>query len=135
MRAHPRIEDTDGLPRGKLGIGFATELFGLTARAIRFYEDRGLVTSARDEYNVRWYDSDARDRLTWIVALRQADVSLAEIARVLEANAVNERASRALEALKRRRTELGELLSAVDTEIARLIEMPVCARRRLHGSR
>jgi DNA-binding transcriptional MerR regulator len=61
------------------GISTVCELFGLTPRAVRFYEDRGLVQSRRDRFNCRSYDSRARARLEQIAAYRQAGLSIEDI--------------------------------------------------------
>lgn len=61
------------------GISTVCELFGLTPRAVRFYEDRGLVQSRRDRFNCRSYDTRARARLEQIAAYRQADLSIEDI--------------------------------------------------------
>jgi DNA-binding transcriptional MerR regulator len=60
------------------------DLFGLTPRAIRFYEERGLLESSRDRLNWRRYDSEARRRLSLIAALRRADLSVNDIFDILE---------------------------------------------------
>jgi len=68
-----------------LGIGDVTRLFGLTARTVRFYEERGLITSIRDRLNHRRYDQSARSTLELIAQLRRAGLSIPDIRRVLEA--------------------------------------------------
>jgi DNA-binding transcriptional MerR regulator len=69
----------------RIGISEAMRLFGLTARALRFYEERGLITARRDRMNCRYYDAAGRQRLAWIASLRTAGVSLTDIADVLDA--------------------------------------------------
>lgn len=68
-----------------LGIGDVTRLFGLTPRTVRFYEERGLVTSIRDRQNHRRYDHSARSTLELIAQLRRAGLSILDIRRLLEA--------------------------------------------------
>jgi DNA-binding transcriptional MerR regulator len=70
-------ENIHHLPR--LGMSGAMRLFGLTARALRFYEEKGLVEARRDRLNARYYDPVARGRLEWIARLRKAGVSLPDI--------------------------------------------------------
>lgn len=65
-------------------IGQLCSLFNLTPRAIRFYEERGLVTVARDGRNRRIFDHHARQRLQFIADLRRARLSLHEIRDVLD---------------------------------------------------
>lgn len=78
---------TDGnilhLPR--IRMGDAGRLFGLTARAIRLDEEKGLIAARRDRCNCRYFDDAARRRLGWISALRAAGLPLADIGRALDA--------------------------------------------------
>lgn len=57
---------------------------GLTARALRFYEARGLVAPLRTAAGRRIFARDDLERLGRIVALKQAGFSLAAIARILD---------------------------------------------------
>ncbi|ODT88984.1 MerR family transcriptional regulator [Phenylobacterium sp. SCN 70-31] len=75
------VENIHHLPR--LGMAGAMRLYGLTARALRFYEEKGLVEARRDRLNARYYDPAARRRLEWIARLRKAGVSLPDIEEVL----------------------------------------------------
>jgi DNA-binding transcriptional MerR regulator len=107
------------LPR--IGIGDAVRLYGFTPRAIRFYEERGLVEAKRDRLNVRYYDGVARRRLAWIAQLRRAGLSLQEIRAVLEAESTGGRgAQRAAVSLQSRRRALLAELRAVDEAMADL---------------
>ncbi|WP_304166169.1 MerR family transcriptional regulator [Phenylobacterium aquaticum] len=83
-----------------------SELFGLTPRAIRFYEERGLVESGRDMFNRRLYDMPARERLRAIAELRRAGLGLEEIEGVLTLEDGEARNARIVEALDRRRDQL-----------------------------
>jgi len=76
-----------------------SELYGLTPRAIRFYEERGLVESGRDMFNRRLYDMAARE-------LRRAGLGLEEIEGILTVEDGDERNVRILDALDRRRGQL-----------------------------
>jgi MerR family transcriptional regulator, repressor of the yfmOP operon len=58
---------------------------GLTPRAIRYYEELGLLEPARSEGAYRLYDGDDLERLRFIRGLRDdAGFSLAEIGQLLE---------------------------------------------------
>jgi DNA-binding transcriptional MerR regulator len=83
-----------------LSLAEAKGVFGLTARALRLYEDEGLISAHRDRQNARQYDLTARRRLSWIAPLRRAGVSLADIRRVLDGGPerLRERAIAAVEA-------------------------------------
>ena len=65
-------------------IGDVSELFGLTPRAIRFYEERGLIWTRRDSRNRRLFDEDSRRRLQLIATLRRSHLALPEIADILD---------------------------------------------------
>ena len=54
--------------------------FGATARALRFYEDKGLLTPAR-KGQTRVYDARDRARLKLILRGRRIGFSLLEIGR------------------------------------------------------
>jgi len=66
---------------------------GLTTRAIRYYEEMGLLEpAARSEGDYRLYDASDLDRLTFIRSLRDdAGFSLAQIGQLLEDEAARER--------------------------------------------
>ena len=66
-------------------IGELCSLFGLTPRAIRFYEERGLVTASRDARNRRIFDRCARWRLQVIADLRRGGLGLDDIGELLDA--------------------------------------------------
>jgi DNA-binding transcriptional MerR regulator len=62
----------------------AAELLGVSAKALRLYEQRGLVTPRRTAAGWRVYGPDEIARAAEIIALRAIGLSLAQIARVLE---------------------------------------------------
>jgi DNA-binding transcriptional MerR regulator len=107
------------LPR--LGMSNAMRLFGLTARALRFYEERGLIEARRDRLNTRFYDPVARRRLEWISRLRRAGVSLPDIREVLHAEDSEERGREcALRKLESRREALQRDLAMLDEVVLEL---------------
>ena len=97
---------------------------GLTSRALRFYEARGLVAPVRTHSGRRLYGAAALERINQIVALKRAGLTLAQIqrmtarrpldlARLIEAQ---------LEALAARQSEIAEakqLLLSVKSRIDR----------------
>jgi DNA-binding transcriptional MerR regulator len=121
-------ENIRHLPR--LGIAGAMRLYGMTARALRFYEERGLVEARRDRLNTRYYDPAARRRLEWISRLRKAGVGLADIEAVLSADEDGQGRERALATLTARRTSLCDELSRLDDVLAEL-QQPQTPPRRL----
>ena len=72
-----------------LDIGEVARLTGLTLRALRFYEGRGLVAPLRTAGGRRVYGRGELARLNAAVALKQAGFSLGEIARMLAAKPVD----------------------------------------------
>ena len=66
---------------------------GLTTRAIRYYEEIGLLApAARSDGDYRLYDASDLDRLQFIRSLRDdAGFSLAQIGQLLEDDAARER--------------------------------------------
>jgi len=80
--AGSRLNPSNAIAWG-VTIGQLCSLFNLTPRAIRFYEERGLVTVTRDGRNRRIFDHQARQRLQVIADLRRARLSLHDIRDVL----------------------------------------------------
>lgn len=111
-------ENIHHLPR--LGMSGAMRLFGLTARALRFYEEKGLVEARRDRLNARYYDPVARGRLEWIARLRRAGVSLPDIEEVLGADEEGRGQECAMRKLERRRETLQAELGHLDGVLAEL---------------
>ena len=57
--------------------------YGLSPRALRYYEDAGLLTSIRTEgYAYRVYDENAVKRLEQILILRKLNISIKDIKRM-----------------------------------------------------
>jgi DNA-binding transcriptional MerR regulator len=98
-----------------------SRMWGVTPRALRFYEECGLIDADRDRRNRRLYDRKAVDRLELIVELRKAGVGLSDIREVLSAEGDAEEALEiALGKLEARRTDLHSALTAVDHVADRL---------------
>lgn len=98
---------------------------GLTPRAIRFYEEQGLLTpSGRSSNAYRLFDADDVERLRAIKALRDdAGFSLAEIGSLLDDERARNRARSAFHATPdadERRHLLVEALERVDRRLALL---------------
>jgi MerR family redox-sensitive transcriptional activator SoxR len=89
---------------------------GLTVRAIRYYEERGLVEPARDRYRARLYDRAARERLTRIAVLRGCGLSLEDIEAVLDDDGDDKFAT----LLSARRASLAGQLAIVDELMAQM---------------
>lgn len=63
----------------RLKIGDLARRTGKTVRALRLYEERGLLTPARTEGGFRLYGPDEVARVYWIVKLQDMGFSLAQI--------------------------------------------------------
>jgi DNA-binding transcriptional MerR regulator len=108
-----------------LRIQEVAEEVGLTARAIRYYEEQGLLEPAgRSEGDYRLYDQSDVERLRFIRGLRDdAGFSLAHIRQLLEDEAARERNRerfRATDDPDERRHILVDALERVDRQIETL---------------
>ncbi|MFL6122198.1 MerR family transcriptional regulator [Actinophytocola sp.] len=56
-------------------IGDVATAAGVSTRALRYYEEQGLLTSQRSPSGQRQYDDDAVERVRWIQALYSAGLS------------------------------------------------------------
>jgi MerR family redox-sensitive transcriptional activator SoxR len=68
----------------ELTIGETARRAGLSAPALRYYEQRGLIVSARSAGNQRRYPRHVLRRLAFITAAQRVGLSLKEIAELLE---------------------------------------------------
>ena len=67
----------------RYGIGELCDAFGVTARALRFYEDEQLITPERRGTS-RFYSDRDRARLSWILRGKRVGFSLNEIREMLD---------------------------------------------------
>jgi DNA-binding transcriptional MerR regulator len=74
----PHHDDADHFTITELSIGF-----NVTPRAIRFYEDNGLIAPERQGQN-RIYSRRDRARLAWILRAKNVGFSLAEIREMID---------------------------------------------------
>lgn len=107
-----------------LDIGAVAQATGLTPRALRFYEARGLVQPLRTAGGRRVYGRGELARLNAAVALKRAGFSLAQIGKLLGGRPVDLRRLVALQivAIEARSAELAEaraLLGSVQSRIDR----------------
>ena len=97
---------------------------GLTSRALRFYEARGLVAPLRTHKGRRLYGAEALERINQIVALKRAGLTLAQIQRLTARRPLDlgRLIDAQLKALETRRAEIAEakaLLLSVKSRIDR----------------
>ncbi|MDP3747001.1 MAG: MerR family transcriptional regulator [Phenylobacterium sp.] len=83
--------------------------YGVTPRAIRHYDDVGLIKPHRNRANRRRLDLAERDRLLFILRLREAGLGLGEISRIVAVgrrHGPSEQLARACDALSDRIVDL-----------------------------
>jgi len=107
-----------------LDIAEVVRRTGLTSRALRFYEARGLLAPLRTNSGRRLYGAAALERINQIVALKRAGLSLAQIQRMTAGRPLDLKRLIAaqLEALDARQSEIAEaraLLLSVQSRIDR----------------
>lgn len=111
--------------RCDFSIGDMCDSFGVTARALRFYEDEQLIAPER-RGTARIYSERDRARLTWILRGKRVGFSLNDIREMLDLYDLGdqqktqlrvtlERCQQRIEALRRQKDD-------IDTTIAELGE-------------
>jgi DNA-binding transcriptional MerR regulator len=84
MTQSPATIDTpDALGRESFSITDLAAEFGVTARALRFYEDEGLIAPQRIGL-ARVYSKRDRARLAWILRGKRVGFSLADIREMID---------------------------------------------------
>lgn len=77
------LDRPDVHERDHFTISDLTSEFGCTARALRFYEDEGLISPARVGLT-RVYSKRDRARLAWIMRAKNVGFSLTEIREMID---------------------------------------------------
>ncbi|MBD2841834.1 MerR family transcriptional regulator [Erythrobacter rubeus] len=77
------LDRPDKHEREQFSISDLTSEFGCTARALRFYEDEGLISPARVGLT-RVYSKRDRARLAWIMRAKNVGFSLTEIREMID---------------------------------------------------
>ena len=80
---HAHIDTPDHLGREQFSITDLSTEFGVTARALRFYEDEGLISPSRKGLS-RIYSKRDRARLAWILRAKRTGFSLADIREMID---------------------------------------------------
>ncbi|MAO97006.1 MAG: transcriptional regulator [Citromicrobium sp.] len=81
--AGAHLERPDAQARETYSISDLTAEFDCTARALRFYEDEGLIQPPRHGLS-RVYSKRDRARLAWIMRAKNVGFSLAEIKEMID---------------------------------------------------
>ncbi len=77
------LDRPDALQREQFTISDLTAEFDVTARALRFYEDEGLISPSRIGLT-RIYSKRDRARLAWIMRAKNVGFSLTEIKEMID---------------------------------------------------
>ena len=80
---HAAIDTPDPADRDSFTISDLSAEFGVTARALRFYEDEGLIAPQRVGLT-RVYSRRDRARLAWILRGKRVGFSLGEIREMID---------------------------------------------------
>lgn len=88
-RTHATIDTPDALNRETFTISDLSAEFDVTARALRFYEDQGLIAPDRQGLS-RIYSKRDRARLAWILRAKRVGFSLSEIREMIDLYDLND---------------------------------------------
>ena len=88
-RADATIDTPDALGRETYSSSDLSAEFDVTARALRFYEDQGLIAPERQGLS-RIYSMRDRARLAWILRAKRVGFSLAEIREMIDLYDLND---------------------------------------------
>lgn len=87
--ADATIDTPDAFNRNSFTISDLSAEFDVTARALRFYEDQGLISPERIGL-ARIYTKRDRARLAWILRAKRVGFSLAEIREMIDLYDLND---------------------------------------------
>jgi DNA-binding transcriptional MerR regulator len=136
-RPSPRAAAADGGGSPSYSISELAQEFALTTRAIRFYEDEGLIAPER-KGRARVYGDRERVRIKLILRGKRLGLALSEIRELFEIYAAtrNERAQLAkfLQMLADRRAMLHQQREDIDAVLEEIATLERDCRRRLKQS-
>ena len=104
----------------RLKVGELARKTGKTVRALRLYEEMGLLRPARSEGGFRLYGTDQVARVYWISKLQDMGFSLAQIQGLVE---TVESSNTAPEAMQSLREMFRARLTATRDQVQRLLQL------------
>ncbi len=106
-------------------INDVVENFGVSSRTLRYYEETGLLWSARpDNKPQRYYDAAALERLKQLIVLRKLQIPIKDIAKIYKSEsmaALIQAFVTKLEALDKEISALSELRKLVDDFLHKML--------------
>jgi DNA-binding transcriptional MerR regulator len=107
--------------QGLMTIGQLAAAVGKTPRALRLYEEKGLIAPAtRSDGGFRLYDVNALTRLRWILEWVETGLPLQDIQGMLRDVATSETGGAAMDGLRAR---YSERLTELDAQLQRLTRL------------
>ncbi len=129
IKSHATVELEDLRDREQFSISDLSIEFEITPRALRFYEDEGLINPIRQGLS-RVYTKRDRARLAWILRAKRVGFSLSEIreminlydigdGRKLQRQITLEKCEKRIDLLKRQRVDIDDHID----ELTRFVEL------------
>ena len=126
------VLDTHSQPNDLMRIGDVSEMFAVSLRTLRFYEDKGLITPQRNGVT-RLYSRKDLGRIKLILLGRKVGFSLREVKQLIDLyepggsnvsqmKATLEKGKRQLEKMKQQRTAIDEAIDELHNGMSQISE-------------